>query len=99
LPIIYTKRNPNTPAATIATNALIIPLLLPAPVYGADELVTEAGAEEVADVWITETLDEVGPVDADDPVVALAVATLAAVMTPPPTFWGAEAFALAAAEI
>lgn len=77
--------------------------MLLAPVNPADELDCVPGAEDVADVCIEEILDdEVGPVDPDDADDALAVpvsTAVAAAMIPPPTFWGATAFALAAADL
>jgi hypothetical protein len=77
-----------------------MPFMLLAPVNPADELDCVAGAEDVADVCGEEVAGaEVDPDVPDDPLVVLVSTALATVMTPPPTFLGAAALALAAADL
>ena len=78
---------------------------------GGEEAADAADAEEVAVgdeepepvvvvvVDLEDALDPDAEVDADDSLVSLVSTALAAVTTPPSTFWGAAAFALAAADL
>jgi hypothetical protein len=101
--LIYSITKPNTSAPTIAASAPITPFL---PVCAAAELDFAASAEEVVDPG-GEEADAVVPFDAGDEEADAAdveegpteLTALAAVTTPPSTFWGITAFALAEADL